>query len=354
MNFLGVVFLYLVKRMNGSRTIFGAYHILKGKKSAQTLQDCQLFYVAQLFGVYKDLNRKTFLEMVDMLVEKNYISFSNENYVSITTAGDVTLTSQLDALPFPAHLNGFAYKDITTVFWKRLALLTQSISFLKKQENNFVPIIKDDRTQQWVKKKLTNKFTSIDDLSRNLHKEFKTILQQFTERQSLLFVLRLTGRHRFGLTLDQIADYFKIDTNYARIEFLGVIHGILEKVIKNNQLYPTLFSLIEDKANITLLTETAQKTLALLKKSLEIEQIIKIRKLKRNTVEDHLVEIAMNVPDFPIDHLVTKKKQAMIYAAIQQLQTRKLKIIKEGLSESISYFEIRLTIAKRGFENEFR
>lgn len=340
--------------MNGSRTVFGAYHILKGKKSAQTLQDCHLFYVSQLFGVYKNLNRKTFLQMVEMLAAKNYISCCNENYVSITEAGEAILTRQLDAQPIPTHLNGFAYKDLTVVFWKRLALLAQSISFLKKRKNYFVPIIKDGRTQQWVKEKLTNKFTSIDDLARNLHRELAMILEGIPERESLLFVLRLSGKHRLGLTIDQISDYFKIDANYARIQFIGVIHGILEKVIKDKQVYPTLFSLIKDKATITLLTETAQKTLALLKQNLQMEQIIEVRKLKRNTVEDHLVEIAMNVPDFSIEHLVTKDKQEMIFTVIQKLQTRKLRIIKEGLCETTSYFEIRLTIAKRGFENEFR
>lgn len=340
--------------MNGSRTVFGAYHIIKGKKSAQSIQDCQLFYVSQLFGVYKDLDRKIFLQMVDMVADKNYINCCNENYVSITEAGEAILNRQLDTHPLPAHLNGFAYKDITAVFWKRLALLTQSLSFLKKRKNYFVPIIKDGRTQQWVKEKLTNKSISIDDLARNLHQELAAILQRFPQRESLLFVLRLSGRHRLGLTIDQIADLLKIDTTYARIQFIGIIHGILEKIIKDNKLYPTLYSLIKDKANITLLTETAQKTLALLEQNLKIEQIIEVRKLKRNTVEDHLVEIAMNVPDFSIDHLVTKDKQAMIYSAIQQLQTRKLKIIKEGLSESTSYFEIRLMIAKRGFENEFK
>lgn len=340
--------------MNGSRTVFGAYHILKGKKSAQTLQDCRLFYVSQLFGVYKNLNRKTFLQMVEMLAAKNYISCCNENYVSITEAGEAILTRQLDAQPIPTYLNGFAYKDLTVVFWKRLALLAQSISFLKKRKNHFVPIIKDGRTQKWVKEKLTNKFTSIDDLARNLHRELAMILEGIPERESLLFVLRLSGRHRLGLTIDQISDYFKIDANYARIQFIGVIHGILEKVIKDKQVYPTLFSLIKDKATITLLTETAQKTLALLKQNLQMEQIIEVRKLKRNTVEDHLVEIAMNVPDFSIEHLVTKDKQEMIYTVIQKLQTRKLRIIKEGLCETTSYFEIRLTIAKRGFENEFR
>lgn len=351
LNFTGVIFLYLVKKMNGSRSVFGAYHILKGKKSAQTLQDCHLFYVSQLFGIDKDLNREVFLQVVEMLAEKNYIKDYNENCVSITETGEAYLNNQLDIHPLPVHLNGFAYKDITAIFSKRLVLITQSLSFLKKHKNYFVPIIKDVRTQRWVRDKLTSNTTSINGLARNLYNELDMILQQFTEQQSLLFILRLTGSHRVGLTMHQIADYFQIDSNYAKIQYIGVVHGILENIINDNQFYPTLYSFIKDKADTTLLTVTAQKTYSLLKNGLQIEKISEVRQLKQNTVEDHIVEIAMNVTDFSIDDFVIKEKQEMIAAVVQKLKTRKLKIIKEQLTENISFFEIRLTIARKGFGN---
>ncbi|KPD00884.1 hypothetical protein LR69_00966 [Geobacillus sp. BCO2] len=77
-----------------------------------------------------------------------------------------------------------------------------------------------------------------------------------------------------------------------------------------------------------------------------MEAIAEIRRLKRSTIEDHIVEIAANVPGFSIAPFVDDEKAAAIRAAAQALRTRKLKEIREALDGKVSYFEIRLVLAK--------
>lgn len=348
MEYLKFILLYLIKKINGSRTIFGAYHILKGKKTAQTLQDCRLFAVQNLFGVYKQLERSSVVEIITFLSENNYIKTCGENRYLLTAIGESFLEKKMREQPLPVHLNGFQYKDVADIFWTRLALLTQCLSYLKINNSNFVPVVKDGRTQLWVKKKLTTSDSSID-LANKLYSELEAILQQFASLEASIFVLRLSGAHRFGFTIDQVAEQVQIDPSYAKILFTSVIHGMIKKAKENKEVFSGVFSLLDKIDSTNLLTETTQKTYSLLLKGLGIEEISRARLLKINTIEDHIVEIALNCNDFSIEPFVSRETQQLITEVVRNKKTKRLKEIKDKLDESITYFEIRLTLAKKGF-----
>lgn len=339
----------MVNNLNGNRTVFGAYHILKGKKTSQTLQDCRLFQLTNLFGVLKQLERAAVMEVVNYLVEKNYIRACGENRFVLTPEGDTFLKRKLTEQPLPVHLNGFAYRDTTGVFWTRLSLLTQCLSNLKANILEFFPVIKDTRTQLWVKNKLRSSETNISKLADKFYFEMETMLQQFSSLEASVFVLRLSGTKRVGLTIDQVADELKIDRIYAKLLFINVLHGIMKKSIENKSKYPTIFSIIDQDNTTILLTETTKRTYTLLQRGLDIREISSIRSLKENTVEDHIVEVALNCHDYPIERFVSPEQQRAIMAVVSELNTRRLKEIKDRLHHTISYFQIRLTLAKKGF-----
>jgi uncharacterized protein YpbB len=339
----------MVNKFNGNRTVFGAYHILKGKKTSQTLQDCRLFQLTNLFGVYKQLERAAVMDVVNDLVEKNYIRACGENRFVLTPQGETSLKRKLTEYPIPVHLNGFAYRDNAGVFWTRLALLTQCLSNLKANIHEFFPVIKDARTQLWVKNKLRSSQIHSSELATTFYFEMETMLHQFSNLEASVFVLRLSGTKRVGLTIDQVADELKIDRIYARLLFISILHGMMKKSIENKSKYPTIFSMIDVVDSTILLTETTKKTYKLLQRGLDIKEISKIRFLKENTVEDHIVEVASNCHDYPIERFVSLEQQQAIMAVVSELNTRRLKEIKDKLHHTISYFQIRLTLAKKGF-----
>lgn len=349
MDYVQVIFLYLLKKMNGNRSVFGIYHILTGKKTAQTLQDCRLFQVSKFFGVFKQFERSTVVKLVNSLLEKNLIKECGENRYDLTPSGEAFLSEQLTVQPLPIHLNGFIYKDVTDVFWRRCALLTQCVSFLKAQNREFIPVIKDGRTQLWVKRKLASNGNQTRDLANKLYSELEVMLKQFSTLEASIFVLRLSGAHRVGLTINQVARELQIELSYAKLLFINVIHGVITKATENKELFGTIYSILEKIETTNLLTETARKTYSLLNRGLSPEEISRTRHLKKNTVEDHIVEIALNCEDFSIEPFVAKETERAIIAVVTELNTRRLKEIKDNLSKKISYFEIRLTLAKKGF-----
>ncbi|HAL00410.1 MAG TPA: hypothetical protein DCP50_05455, partial [Exiguobacterium sp.] len=62
------------------------------------------------------------------------------------------------------------------------------------------------------------------------------------------------------------------------------------------------------------------------------------------------VEIAMYAPTFPLDYFVDTAQQEEIRHIAQQLKTYALKRIKSAMQSDVSYFQIRLVLARSKWE----
>ena len=58
LTFLQTIILFCLQKINGERTIYSIYHLLKGKKSSQTIQDTHLFHLQSLFQTEYELESK--------------------------------------------------------------------------------------------------------------------------------------------------------------------------------------------------------------------------------------------------------------------------------------------------------
>ena len=97
------------------------------------------------------------------------------------------------------------------------------------------------------------------------------------------------------------------------------------------------------------MTQSTKTTLRYIQEGKNLGEIAEIRRLKVNTIEDHLVEIVLSEKDFPISDYVTIEDEREIAEAIKELGTKKLKAIKQMVdNKQISFFQIRLVLAKIG------
>ena len=74
-----------------------------------------------------------------------------------------------------------------------------------------------------------------------------------------------------------------------------------------------------------------------------MESIAAVRKLKMSTIEDHIIEMAMNDERFPITHFVSEEQIRSVVSKSEELGTKRLKLLKNEF-ESLSYFELRLIL----------
>lgn len=346
-SYLQTIILYCLNRINGERSIYSVFHILKGKKSSQTLQDGHLFQIAYFFQSYHFITREEFDKIIAQSELVNWIQPVKEQHYLLSAEGKKYLEKQLAEKPFPTYLNGWTYHSLTDAFWGRLSLLVQVCSNVVHNNSQYIPIQGKHEIQSWVKKFLNESSKSWIELAEQLYRELIVCFEKEKSINPSVVVIRLTGHNNFGLTSQQAAVYLGHEFTYYHLEFNNVLHYLLKSIQDNPVHYQLLFSIIKDLNNPFSFTISTKKTYALLKSGLTIEQIALIRKLKRSTIEDHIVEIAFNDKQFDITPFVPSEKQNVILKSARKIGSKQLKQIRE-LTNNVDYFEIRLVMAKFG------
>ena len=131
----------------------------------------------------------------------------------------------------------------------------------------------------------------------------------------------------------------------VQLLYISGLHSWLNELYNGESRYPLLSDMLQDIRVESILTASANATAKLYKNGRTIEEISHIRRLKISTIEDHIVELAMNEMNFSIEPFVTIEQQQQILAAVEDYETKRLKNLKEILPH-LSYFQLRLTLAK--------
>ncbi|MCP3738690.1 helix-turn-helix domain-containing protein [Rossellomorea sp. BNER] len=347
MSYLQAIILYCLKKMKGERTEYAVYHLLKGKKSSQTIQDGHLYLVSEFFNSYPKLDRKQFDHHIQKLEVKGFLVLWKNQY-SISDEGKVQLANFFNIHPFPNSLNGWRVGDSSIVWWKRLSLLVQVLSHYIRKEQKYYPVQREQEIQEWMKRFIRENKEDIDNLNEILLDELVKLLsnEDFPD-DPVLFTNMLTGGEQIGLTTLQAAEKLNIEPDEFRFRYLNVLHYLVNEILENYDRYPLLYSLLKQQKQTQILTQSTKETYRLLTRGMEVDVIAKVRKLKKSTIEDHLVEIALVDPQFSIDDYVHPDAQKSVIEAIQIIKQKKLKLIKEKIP-LLSYFQIRLVLAKFG------
>lgn len=346
MSFMKIIILNCLYKMNGERTVYSILHILNGKKSSQTIQDIHIFQLTSLFQSFPTLTREQLDEVIYTLYKERWLVKVGVNHYFINDARKVELENLLQVNPFPKYLNGWRFHAVTEPFWQRLSLFVQVASHLSENSIRYIPVQRNPVTQLWLKDTLHILARERSEIHKQLYKDIVKSLDGI-EINPVILTHRLTGIQEIGLTADQTALELKIDPFFYQLSFIGILHYMIEKILSNKKEYPLLSLMIkESNRNITLTASTA-KTYDLIQKGYNMEEIVHLRNLKQSTIEDHIIEILLNVPEFPVHSLINKEKIARIKNTMEEVSSKSLKVIKQQLVD-VSYFEIRVVMARYG------
>lgn len=337
------ILLYCLKQLNGERTIYSIYHLLNGKKSSQTLQDAHLFSLKRYFRVLEPLTRESFDEIFNQLLKKKLVEPCGEQRFLLTSLGEDYLLNNAQ----PYYVNGWRYQPFTLLVWERLSLLVQVTSNFSFQETQYIPIQKNVEVHNWLKSYLKSSSTPKQELGKSLFSELVDILEHARDVNPEVLIFRLTGYMQIGMTSFQLAKKLNKDTIHYHLEFINIIHCLIHSVENDPSRFKVLSSLLANLDQKDTLTLSARKTLVLINQGFTANEIAGIRNLKISTIEDHLVEFALNVKDFSINTYVDEEIQLKILEISRQESTRQLKVIRNSL-KTASYFQIRLVLAKYG------
>ncbi|MDQ0205875.1 YpbB family protein [Alkalicoccobacillus murimartini] len=329
----------------GERTIYGAFHILQGKKTAQSIQDGHFFSVLPFYNLLPDLTRQEVDDLTHTLESNGLIRRTEEDKAILTKQGERSVHRFTEDHDFISDLNGWKYLRQTSIFWLRLTLLIQTATHIKANQPRFIPITNHRDSQQWVKNHLQRYQGGVDALLDDIYKDISSYLQTCRSEQAQAFVMQLSSPAQVGLTLHQISQTLNLDSIKTNILHKATLHRLFNAC--EDGAFPSLYACMGGKENQTFSTETALKTAQLMKQGLKMDQIIQARGLKQSTIEDHIVEIALYDTSFSIEPYVSDQEIAAIVKASMELQTLKLKELRSVLGDDYTYFKIRMALTRK-------
>ncbi|GAA0367146.1 helix-turn-helix domain-containing protein [Caldalkalibacillus horti] len=365
MNGIHIILLHMLQRMNGERTVSGCYHILKGKKSGQAIQDAALYGYKSWFGmlprltehewhaIVKDSIKRGYIQKVERIEDSPEVSYSassqkKKEFYDITPAGESLLAHavskfQISQRAFYLEDSLLGYQEVI-LFWKKLQLLTQVLSHYLYNSQHYTPIIEDITIQQWFKAYWSG-IKDKETYANELLAEINILLGEMEDELiPELLVQRLTGFQVAGQTLYQLEKKWGIPEALLHVFHYQGVGRLYKEILRNKKLIK-LTPLCQSKGTEQIrLTVSTRKTYELLKRKMTLEQIAKKRGLKLSTIEDHLVEIAIYDPDMDISYFLPLPLRRKINQTSQTLQSKKLSDIKNYLDEDASYLQIRLAL----------
>lgn len=325
------VVLEAIIRLRNERTDRSLYHIFQGKRSATSLQDAHFYELESVFGMLP-FKKERFEQVLAELEQDGWIE--KQQTLLVTEEGRRYVRS-----PFLIDDLGGELRGYPVVLWRRISLLLQTVICLE-QKISFVPVQQDSATKDWVRHQLSS-LTERSAWLRAVYQELEQALMQLTEREAILISYRLSGR-KTGLSYPQLSGYLEADTGSLQLEFLIAWRKCIRHLPEAGLLMSYGIDIDQSK-----MTQSAKKTWEMLKQGYAVPQIAERRHLKKSTMEDHLVEIAMYAVVFPLNQFLSEEEYQDVVRVSDRLQTFSLKRIKQELTHEIDYFQIRVALARK-------
>lgn len=333
-------------QIKGERTVYSVFHLITGKKSSQTIQDGHLFGITQYYRTYPSISREEYDQMIASLQERGFIVIKQSN-------GEYELQDKVyeafqqyrPHFPLVRNVNGLLFHGKDREFWKRFSLVFQVLSNSVHGNSKYYTVQRDRDVQTWVKAFLY-RHKDWKTLSVSLYAEIDNVLSKLSENHGKIFLLKLSGYHRVGYSNEQIARLLNVDASYVHYVLIDALHYMLS--VAEVSSFPVIATISDSKkhSNQLPLTKSTLTTLSYLKRGYSIEEVAQARGLKSNTIEDHIVEMIFHGEKIDISSIITNEQIQQILSIADQMQTRQLKLLKQALPDSFSYFLIRLALAK--------
>lgn len=337
------LYLTLMGQFNGDRSPSAVFHLLKGKRTSQTIQDGFTYGVHPFFKSFPYVSRDNFDKDLKVFQVQGWVEESGVNQCELTRRGKEALEQFRETYDVPQGLNGWQVEGQIDLFWPRLTLMVQTLSHLLVDKKNFLTLTSDPVVLQWGKQFFLSSPYSRKDLANRLYEDLHRFLETRPEQQQTLFVHRLSGYQKEGVTFDQLSFYFNKEKEELLVTFKAALDACVTQVMQAPEDFSILSKLINSVTKTTM-THSAQETYEWFKRGLSLDAIATKRGLKLSTIHDHIVEIARLNPSRIPEELLPEEIRLAILAVLQTNPSRRLSELKKQLPDSCTYFHIRLAL----------
>lgn len=282
--------------------------ILQGARTQQTYFDAMMQDLLPLY----ELNPNISFETVEQIIRTDYHKTNDKQlypfFYYATELSFISLVLLVQTVSHYLHQSSFYQPSTNKLFVQQQI---KRIFIKMKQKNDFITFAKEiDHLTQFVEDKCGTTF----------------------------FIHMLYGYDINASSIEGLARQF--DLSYEKVQSqLFIEKNCLMHALKNNDYI--YLNQIYVRTPLHLNTE---ETYRLLQKGIDIATIEKLRKIRRHTIEDHIIEII--IKDYPLDSalFISDDEYLKIRAILIEHKFGKLKKYFD-ISPIKDYFKLKLAIA---------
>lgn len=265
---------------------------LRSHRTVATLFWANQYGIINWLGAYRSLTRPEYDQLIDELVSGGLLIIDNQLQGKLTEKGAATFIANEQASYQPAFYDWYWLANTHRVL-QRILLAVQVVSEYAHQQVKYSPIAVPRQemmaVKQWFRQ---NHDKLVPNLYRDLERFGKALASE-DQRLADDFFSMMVGYQHPGWTIEQAAAALKI--NKREIQYLR--HDELLAISAYARNFPgPLHHLLMPLLNLDPLSRSTAATLNAYQHGQDIAQIAKQRRLKENTVREHLLEAAILVP----------------------------------------------------------
>lgn len=312
-------------------------NLLKNRRTVANLFWGQQYGILNWLGAYRELNRSEYEAALQDLAAAGLIKL-DDNFAQLTAAG--VAQREVDQVYQP-HFFSWYWVTNTRQLETQLMLGIQVISELAYHNNQYAPLAVSHQQLMGVKQWLYREYSPqlIHDIYDDLH-QLMTALASEDQRLATALAYLMIGHHQSSWTLKQLATNLALSLGDARIlkhdlmlavgayyrHVTGPVHDLLRPYLMHGPLPASVLT-----------------TLRMFQRVPDFTEIARQRHLKVNTIREHILEVAILMPDqLNFDQLLPPAKRVQLARTYSGNDVTKWEFQKDTANSSAGFFDFRL------------
>lgn len=293
-------------------------HIFQGKRTPS------MFYLAErnnwhhAFAQFKKISGEAIDKVLQLLLQDDLIEPQDKGFI-LTQKGQLVCRAFYEDRYYP-QISTFTNLTIRKTFWDRYQLFVQTFSEMSYENNRYTPIIKHPHHQENVRLLFQQFYKDKNLLKENWIKEQEFLFNQLGDSRADVLAAQLTGHQKVGETKGQVQEQLgmaDLEYSFYHQDTIEALLEIIQEHPKKTVISHAIMSQLQIETNHGLSMST-NETFQLLGRGHSISDIANIRRLKENTIREHILELAFILYDFPFKAFVPEKLYQDLHTAFER------------------------------------
>ncbi|MEI5992588.1 helix-turn-helix domain-containing protein [Candidatus Enterococcus mansonii] len=307
------------------------YHLLKGKRTSSVLLYGFFYNNLPFFQLFPELSETQYNKIINELAEKHLLRLNSNGDAQITAKGQQVIASNQQYM----WLDNYRLGRTDEAIWRLLQFTVQVVSQLSYSNKHYIPLEQSPLYQNQVKMYI--KSMPKAKLIERIKQEWQEIFSALSTEEANFFARQFSGYKQIGKTSFQLLDMENkaFDRFLIKKDRIHHLLKVIQKLPNNSFLKELIRPLLKQNENNSM-----NETRKYLNKHFSLDELALQRGVKRSTVQDHLLEVALT-NDFPFERFISNETVNFLDNFKPPYQEWDYRSLKQTKPE-FDYFEFRL------------